>query len=202
MSGPGGRPNALTLNGSLTIIVLTPLTTFSATRQIGPGRNGPARVMISLEFFHRGDGSSLGPATARLSQARGFRLRGADPDRGTCDRAATRQRPAQSQDRRLRLRAGSTAAQDQSGRDRFAAGSARAAVAARSQRSQTAQTRDAGGVAHRQGADLRPARRERRERSRLRLAQSQTATAEILSGAGQAEEARSRLATTEGAAEK
>ena len=67
--------------------------------------------------------------------------------------------------------------------------------AAGSQRRSAQEPRDARAVAHRPGPDLWPARRERREQLRLRLAQSQAPAAKTLSGPAEAEaRRRSRLA--------
>src|SRR6266849_639144 len=100
------RREGAVLNGSLTIIVLTPLTTFSA-----PARNHVGKSMNSLGYFHRDVGSSKGPPQARGRVTRAFAMPCADPcaNRARWDTAAGPDayvRHAAPGARRLRLAAG------------------------------------------------------------------------------------------------
>ena len=176
----GEATRAAGLNGSLTIIVLTPLTTFSRARSRRVGK-----CMDLLEFFHRGVGSSKGPNQARGNPSRALPCLALTsspgppprPDAdaghaapGTHDFAAPRTRCCAGPRRTHRR----------------APGRRLAATAA-------APTRT--GPRRRVSAASRPTACPPRTVPplRLRLAQSQAQAAEILSGPGEAEAAgRSR----------
>src|ERR1700721_2189659 len=73
MVNPVRRRRGAALNGSLTIIVLTPLTTFS-----GRVRGPFGKRLNSLEYFYRDVGSSKGPPQARDDLTRAFAMPCAD----------------------------------------------------------------------------------------------------------------------------
>ena len=168
------------LNGSLTIIVLTPLTTCSRGRS---GRINQVSVFVGVFLIVR-----AGPATGRNSRARVFRA--ALPCLALIaligNRSASANRhagPVQRDAHQPGDIAGFAAAPDRGGGERSA------------QQSEAAGQRheQARAVADRADPEIRPAGRERRRQFRLRLAQPQAQEAEILSGAGEAEAAgRSR----------
>src|ERR1700747_272355 len=96
------------LNGSLTIIVLTPLTTISDPWCPRVSGNCPMKYMKSLGYFHRDGGSSKGPDKTRVRFSRRFAMPAAD---GFCPHQGGRPDahhpgPVQSSARRLRAVAG------------------------------------------------------------------------------------------------
>ena len=175
------RRGAPVLNGSLTIIVLTPLTTFSASA-CSRAWNPVGKRMNSLEYFYRDVGSSKGPPQARDRFTRALPCLALIAFDGTLAQAQTLTpdlfRPARDgfvspQDSPLRRTSEHHRRQDRRCRQRRAA----------------ARQGHARAVADRPDSDLRPSRRQRRIRLRLRLAQPHAQEAETLSGPGQAETA-------------
>src|ERR1700686_2054580 len=74
------RRGGAALNGSLTIIVLTPLTTFSASA-FARGWKLLVKPMNLLEYLYRDVGSSEGPPQARNDLTRAIAMPCADPVR-------------------------------------------------------------------------------------------------------------------------
>src|ERR1700730_11393072 len=111
------RARAL-LNGSLTIIVLTPLTTFSARGCFACGWNRRTKYKNSLGYSHRDVGSRLGPRKAREAVPRAFAMAGAGRVRTDIGAGPDRHaRPVQSGPRQLRRAAGQSAAQGRGQQD-------------------------------------------------------------------------------------
>ena len=170
------------LNGSLTIIVLTPLTTCSRGRS---GRINQVSVFVGVFLIVR-----AGPATGRSRRARVFRA--ALPCLALIALTGT---AAQAQTVTPDLFSPTRASQVTSPDSPLRRTAAEANDPLNSPKLQDAQGQ-ARAVADRPDPEIRPAGRERRRRFRLRLAQPQAQEAEILSRAGEAEAAgRSRQST-------
>src|SRR6202165_4985859 len=166
------RREGAALNCSLTIIVLTPLTTFSC-RAFARGWKTSGKYMNWLGYFNRDVGSSKGPPQARKDFTRAIAMPCADRLRWESrPRANAHFRAVAPGARRLRIAAGFAAAQNRREDRGFL------------QRRQAPRQRRARAVADRQDSDLWHFRRQRRLRLRLRLAQSHAQEAEALFGSG------------------